>query len=448
MNDEIFRMYDIRGIADKELTDDIVELIGKAYGSMVRKKRIGNEVAVGFDARKTSPRIKEALCKGIISTGIDVVDIGMSPTPLLYFTVFHYGLDGGVMVTGSHNPKEYNGLKMMIGEETLYGESIQQIKNIILKNDFMKGKGKISKKDVKDDYIEKALSITYPNKKLKIVIDPGNGTAGEIASRLFNSIGADFECIFCEPDGNFPNHLPDPTIPEYMESLKKKVLENNADFGIGYDGDADRIGVIDDKGDIVWGDKLLCIFSKYVLKKYPNSYIIFDVKSSQGASEFIEKIGGRPFMWKTGHSLIKAKMKELNSPLAGEMSGHIFFGGDYYGYDDAIFSSLRLYDIVSNSNKKISEMIKEIPYYYTTPEIRIETTEDKKWKIVEDVIKHFKDKYQIIGIDGARILFGDGWGLVRASNTQPVIVARFEAKDEKRLNEIKDLVMGFIDEKK
>lgn len=448
MKDEIFRMYDIRGIAETELTDDVVELIGKAYGTIIRKKRIGKEVAVGFDARKSSPRIKEALCKGIISTGVDIIDIGNSPTPLLYFSVFHYGLDGGVMVTGSHNPKEYNGLKMMVGEETLYGESIQKIKDIILRNDFMNGKGKITKKDIKDDYIEKVLSITYPKKKLRIVIDPGNGTAGEIASKIFHSVGADFECIFCEPDGDFPNHLPDPTIPEYMESLRKKVIENNADFGIGYDGDADRIGVIDDKGEIVWGDKLLCIFSKFMLQRYPNSYVIFDVKSSQGAGEFIEKVNGKPFMWKTGHSLIKAKMKELNAPLAGEMSGHIFFGGDYYGYDDAIFSSLRLYDIVSNSDKKVSKMVSEIPFYFTTPEIRIDTTEDKKWKIVDDVISYFRDKYEIIGIDGARILFGDGWGLVRASNTQPVIVARFEARDEKRLKEIKDLVMGFINERK
>uniref|UniRef100_A0A7C4UB81 Phosphomannomutase/phosphoglucomutase n=1 Tax=candidate division WOR-3 bacterium TaxID=2052148 RepID=A0A7C4UB81_UNCW3 len=448
MKDEIFRMYDIRGIAETELTDDVVELIGKSYGTLVRNKGIGNEIVVGYDARKTSPRIKDALCKGIISTGINIVDIGMCPTPLLYFAVFHYSLSGGVMVTGSHNPKEYNGLKMMIGEETLYGDDIQKIKEIARKKEFKEGKGIIKKKNVEDDYIEKILSITYPKRKLKIVLDPGNGTAGALVSKIFNIIGADFECIFCEPDGEFPNHLPDPTIPEYMESLKKKVLETKADFGIGYDGDADRIGVIDDKGDIVWGDKLLCIFSDFVLKRYPNSYIIFDVKSSQGAAEFIEGKGGRPFMWKTGHSLIKAKMKELNSPLAGEMSGHIFFGGDYYGYDDAIFASLRLYDILSNSDKKISEIVKNIPYYFSTPEIRIETTEEKKWKLVEEVKKHFSKTNKIIDIDGARILFGDGWGLVRASNTQPVIVARFEARSKERCEEIKNIVMEFINEKR
>ena len=444
VKDEIFRMYDIRGIVETDLTDDLVFALGRAYGTLIRRNR-GVEVSVGYDARLSSPHLHDVLINGITSTGINVMDIGMVPTPLLYFSVFHYNLDGGIMITGSHNPKEYNGFKIMIEKETLFGEGIQKLKTMIINNDFLEGKGELRKKDVSMDYLEKVLSITYPGKKLSVILDPGNGTAGPIAVKCFERMGADVECINCEPDGNFPAHLPDPTIPEYMEQLKQVVLEKKADFGVGYDGDADRIGVIDERGRIIWGDKLLGIFSKYVVKRFPNPHIIFDVKCSQGVEEYIESIGGKPYMWKTGHSLIKAKMKELRAPLAGEMSGHIFCGGDYYGYDDAIFASLRLYEILSKSDKPISAHVDEIPSYFATPEIRIETTEKGKWEIVEKVKEHFRKEYRTIEIDGVRILFGDGWGLIRASNTQPVIVARFEARTEERLEEIKNLVLGFVD---
>jgi len=447
MFDTIFRMYDIRGIADSELTDAFTFSLGRAYGTLVRKNK-GLEVAVGYDARLSSPRLNDALCDGITSTGVNVISIGMVPTPLLYFSVIHFNLNGGIMITGSHNPIEYNGFKIMLGERTLYGEDIQILKKMILNKEFLEGKGKKTTKDFSEDYISKVLSIIYPLKKLKIVIDPGNGTGGIIAKKIFNKLGASIECINCEPDGRFPAHLPDPTIPEYMESLKQEVIENKADIGVGYDGDADRIGVIDEKGNIVWGDKILAIFAKYAIKRFPNSYVIFDVKCSQGVEEYIESIGGRPVMWKTGHSLIKAKMKQLNAPLAGEMSGHIFCAGDYYGYDDAIFASAKLYEILSRSDKTISEMLFEIPAYYSTPEIRLETSENKKWKIVEDVKNHFSKNFPVIDIDGARIKFKDGWGLVRASNTQPVIVARFEAKTPERLKEIENIVLGYINERK
>ncbi len=443
MNPEIFRMYDIRGIADRDLTDEVVEKIGKAYGTMLRRER-RTDCAVGMDVRHSSSRIKQALIHGITSTGIDVLDIGMVPTPVLYFSVFHYNLGGGIEVTGSHNPVEYNGLKLMKGTKTIYGDEIQKLREMIEKEDFEKGTGSVRELNPVPDYIEKVLSIVYPGRKLKVVLDPGNGTAGPIAKRIFEKLGAEVVCINCEPDGDFPAHLPDPTIPEYMQQLIERVKEERADFGVGYDGDADRIGAVDEHGNIVWGDKLLGVFSKYVLERFPGSHIIFDVKCSQGIEEYISSLGGKPVMWKTGHSLIKAKMRELSSPLAGEMSGHMFCGGDYYGYDDAIFASARLYDILSNSEKTLSELVAEIPYYHATPEIRIETTEEDKWRIVEEIKELFRKKYRTIEIDGVRILFGDGWGLVRPSNTQPVIVARFEARTPERLEEIKKEVLDEI----
>ncbi len=352
------------------------------------------------------------------------------------------------MITGSHNPVEYNGIKLMRGKHTLFGEEIQRIREIVEGRDFLSGKGDIRTKDVYAEYMEKVLSIVYPERKLKTVIDPGNGAAGDIAVKLFRRIGADIKCINCNPDGNFPAHLPDPTIPEYMEELREVVISENFDFGVGYDGDGDRIGVIDEKGNIIWGDKILALFSEYCVQRFHKAKIIFDVKCSRGLEEFIRQIGGEPIMWKTGHSLIKAKMQETGAILAGEMSGHIFCGGDYYGYDDAIFSSLRLYEILSKSSSSLSKLVSRIPQYFSTPEIRIDTTEEDKWRITEEVKAYFRKKYKTIEIDGVRIEFDDGWGLVRASNTQPVIVARFEAKTEERLNEIKREVMNFIEEKK
>ena len=447
VKDEIFRQYDIRGIADQDLLDEFAYHLGRAFGTHLKRKNL-TELALGMDVRKSSPRLFESTSKGIIETGCNIKDIGIVPTPLHYFSIFHFGLDGGIMITGSHNPIEYNGFKMMKGKDTIYGEEIQELKKLIIEEDYENGSGEITEMDVIEEYIDYTSKLINPERKLSIIMDPGNGTAGPIATKLFARLGADVDCINCEPDGNFPNHLPDPTVLEYTEQLKKRVLEKKACMGMGYDGDADRIGIVDEKGTLVYGDQLLGALSKPLLKERVGSQVLFDVKCSQGLAEWIEELGGKPVMWKTGHSLLKAKMKEIKCPIAGEMSGHIFIADNYYGFDDAIFVSARFYELVSKTDKKVSEIIKEMPYYENTPEIRTDVTEDSKWKIVEDVREHFNKEYDTIEIDGVRILFDDGWGLVRASNTQPVIVTRFEAKTKSQLNEIKNLVHNFIDEKR
>jgi len=445
MNPAIFRQYDIRGLAETDLTDDVVCSIGKAFGTIIRRAEL-KKIALGSDVRLSSNRLKDALSEGILSTGCDVIDVGVVPTPVLYFSIFHYFTDGGIMITGSHNPKEYNGFKLCKGETTIYGDEIQDLKKIIEKKDFIKGKGSIESKDPVDAYIELLKTKVKIERPLKIIVDPGNGTAGPIARKLFKDLGCEVECIYCEPDGNFPNHLPDPTVPEYIVDLIRLVKGEKADLGIGYDGDGDRIGVIDELGNIIWGDKLLALFSKEILEKKKGLPIIFEVKCSQGLVEFIESHGGVPIMWKTGHSLIKAKMKEENSPLAGEMSGHMFFKDNYYGYDDAIFASLRLLQIISKTDEPLSKLASEIPYYHSTPEIRVDCSDETKFGIVEKVRDYFKKNYDVIDIDGVRVLFGDGWGLVRASNTQPVLVLRFEAKTEERLEEIKKIVLNKLRE--
>jgi len=447
VNDNIFRKYDIRGIADVDLTNEFACHLGRAFGTYLKRKNLTN-IAVGRDVRKSSPRLFENIVKGIIDTGCNVINIEIGPSPLLYFTVFHYNLDGGLMITGSHNPIEYNGFKMMRGKETVYGEQIQELKELMKKEDYEEGKGEITEKEVVKDYIEYTSALISPGKPLKIILDPGNGTAGPIATELFKLFGAQFECINCEPDGNFPNHLPDPTVVKYTKQLSDKVLETEATMGIGYDGDSDRAGIIDENGRLVYGDQLLGALAKPIIQKNPGTDVIFDVKCSQGLVEWIEKLGGKPLMWKTGHSLLKVKMKETGSLIAGEMSGHIFIADDYYGYDDALFVSARFYEIVSKSDKTVSEIIDEMPYYESTPEIRTEVGEEAKWKIVEAAKEEFRKKYETIEIDGARILFGDGWGLIRASNTQPIVVTRFEAKTKERLEEIKNIVTDFINETK
>ncbi len=448
VNPNIFRVYDIRGIANVDLKDEVVYKLGQAYGTYIKLKTQNSKlkVSVGQDVRLSSPRIAEKFIQGVLSTGVSVVDIGTVPTPILYFSVFHYGYDGGVMITGSHNPREYNGFKILCGKETIYGDEIQKLKKLIEKNDFKSGKGVLTDKEPISEYIsfiKKKVEISHSK---RVVIDPGNGTCGPIASQVFRELGSEVECIHCEPDGNFPAHLPDPTIPEYMEDLIKKVQEVGADFGVGYDGDGDRIGVVDELGNIIWGDKLLGIFAKYVLKKHPGAPILFEVKCSQGLVEYIESLGGKPLMWKTGHSLIKAKMREVSSPLAGEMSGHMFFADNYYGYDDAIFASIRMLEILSRKEEPLSKLISEIPSYYSTPEIRVDCSDEVKFGIVEKIKEYFKSKYAVIDIDGVRVQFSDGWGLVRASNTQPVLVLRFEGRTKTRLEEIRKEVMNKLSE--
>jgi phosphomannomutase/phosphoglucomutase len=442
VNPFIFREYDIRGIVQKDLTDEIVELIGKAYGTFLQRQG-GKKVSVGGDVRLSTERFRQALVKGLISTGIDVIDLGLVPTPVLYYSLFKLSVDGGVMITGSHNPSEFNGFKMSVGQSSIYGEDIQKLRNLIEKEDFLSGKGKSKQQDILDDYINDIASRINIPKKATVVFDCGNGTSSVVLEELMRKLGVNAYFMYCDPDGTFPNHHPDPTVEEYLKDLKDQVLKLNAEMGVAFDGDADRIGVIDDKGDIVWGDRLLILFARNILKEKKGQKIIFEVKCSQALPEAINAAGGEPIMWKTGHSLLKKKMKETGAVIGGEMSGHLFFADRYHGYDDAIYAAARLIELVSNEGKKISQLLSDVPKYYTTPEIRLEVNSDQeKFEIAKKAAEFFKEHYEVFDVDGVRILFGDGWGLVRASNTQPVLVLRFEAKSNKRLEEIKDLVIN------
>ncbi len=441
VNPYIFREYDIRGVADIDLNEEVVKNIGRAFGTILKRKG-GKKITIGYDVRLSSERIKENVKEGVLETGIDVIEIGIVPTPLLYFSVFKLETDGGIQITGSHNPKEYNGMKLMVFKETLYGEGIQKLKEIIENEDFEKGKGKEKLYEkIIDDYIEDVNKKVKINKRFKFAVDPGNGTCGPVIEKLWKSYKIEFKGINMEPDGNFPSHLPDPTVKEYLNDLFKVMEEDKLDGGIGFDGDGDRIGIIDDKKRVIFGDKILAILSKKILKDYPGSKIIFDVKTSKGVVEYIKKLGGKPIIWKTGHSLVKAKLKEENAPIAGEMSGHIFFNDRYYGYDDAIYASIRIFELMEEENKKLSELHDEIPFYYSTPEIRVPCPDEKKFEVVEKIKERLKEKYEVIDIDGARIEFEDGFGLVRASNTQPVLVLRFEGKTEEKLDNIKEIIL-------
>lgn len=439
INPQIFREYDIRGIVGKDLTAEIVKILGKSFGTYIISKG-GKKVSVGRDNRLSSPKFKSALVGGILSTGCDVINIGLVPTPVMYFSLFNLDVDGGIIVTGSHNPPNFNGFKLAVGRTTIYGDQIKKLEKIIKEDRFIEGKGTLYHQNIKDDYINYIKDRIDLKKKLKVVIDAGSGTAGLIAPELLKEIGCEVIKLYCELDGTYPHHHPDPTVVEFVQDLIKKVKEENADLGIAYDGDADRIGVIDDKGNIIWGDQLLILFSRDILKK-GREKIIFEVKCSQALVDEIEKAGGEPIMWKTGHSLIKDKMIEEKAVLAGEMSGHIFFADNYFGYDDAIFASCRLVELLSKSDKTISEMLSDIPKYFSTPEIRVDCSDKDKFKIVDDIKNYFKRDFKTVDIDGVRILFTDGWGLVRASNTQPAIVLRFEGKTKESLKNIKNRIL-------
>ncbi|MCP2519228.1 phosphomannomutase/phosphoglucomutase [Candidatus Aminicenantes bacterium AC-335-A11] len=444
INPEIFRKYDIRGVVDKDLTPKIVEILGKGIGTYLRERN-KREIVIGRDTRLSSPEFRNSLLAGLISTGCKVIDLGLIPTPLLYFSIYYHKKEGGVMITGSHNPPEYNGFKIMCGEETLYGEQIQEIYKIISNERYIEEKGSYNVYNVIPEYQEYLYKNVRIEKKLKVVVDAGNGTGGIVAVPIFRKLGFEVEELYCEPDGNFPHHHPDPTIPEYLEDLKKKVKETGADIGLAFDGDADRLGVIDEKGNILWGDQLMIIFCRDILPSNPGAAIISEVKASQLLYDEIERLGGRPIMWKTGHSFIKKKIKEENALLAGEMSGHLFFADRYFGFDDAIYSALRLLEILSKQDKSLSQMLADLPKTYKTPEIRVYCSDQVKFKIVEKVRRKLAEKYPIIDIDGVRAIFPDGWGLVRASNTQPVLVLRFEAKTEQSLKEIESIVKTEIE---
>ena len=439
INPQIFREYDIRGVVDKDLTPDVVKRLGQGFGTHMAK--LGHlKLAVGRDGRLSSKVFNEALIQGLISTGCDVVDIGICPTPVYYFSLFHLNKDGGMMVTGSHNPPEFNGFKVSVGKATIFGEEIQNLRRLIEKEEFAVGRGNLSGIEIirpYQNYIKENIRL---NKKIRVVIDGGNGTAGVVAGPLLRDLGCEVEELYCEIDGRFPNHFPDPTIPKNLEDLIDRVKKTRADVGIGYDGDGDRIGVVDDMGNIIWGDQLMVLFSREILKERKGATFIAEVKCSQNLFDDIEKHGGKAIMWRTGHSLIEEKMREEKAVLGGEMSGHIFFADRYFGYDDAIYASCRLVGLLSKTDQKLSKLLDDVPKTFITPEIRVDCPDEMKFKVVERVKDDLRKDYPIIDIDGVRVKFDDGWGLVRASNTQPVLVLRFEAFSEKRLQEIKKLV--------
>ena len=458
MNDKIFREYDIRGIVGRDMDEGFAYSLGKAFGRYLRQVNPhAEQVSVGRDGRLSSGTLAANTIQGILSTGIHVYDIGLCPTPLQYFSIHHLNLDGGIMVTGSHNPPEYNGFKLSIGKETIFGEEIQKLKQIVLQNEQAESfpKGQLRQYDIitaYTDFMTKRFSFLSEKqyKRLRVTVDAGNGTGGIVAPKILESMGCEVTPLYCDPDGRFPNHHPDPTVVEYIKDLISTTKEKKADIGIGYDGDADRIGVIDSRGNIIWGDQIMIILSRDILKRKPGSVFIGDVKCSQLMFDDIEKHGGRPVMWKTGHSLVKSKMKEEHAVLAGEFSGHIFIADDYFGFDDALYTSFRLIEIMKRTGLGIHELLSDIPRLFYTPEIRLECQDDQKKALVEKIVNQFKEYSKsgkgpfpikkIYDIDGARIVFEKGWGLVRSSNTQPVIVMRFEAEDEESLKQYRSFL--------
>ncbi len=441
MNPQIFREYDIRGEVDSDLTQDIVNAIGRAYGTIVRRKGL-QRVTCGRDGRIHSERIQKWLIEGMVSAGLNVVNIGQCPTPCLYFSIFHLDTHGGIQVTGSHNPPDFNGFKMCIEKDTIYGETIQEMRRIIEESRFVTGDGKEEKFDILTPYIKYMKENIKVERPLKVVVDAGNGVAGPVAPRVLEDQEIYVVPLFCEVDGRFPHHHPDPTIPENLKFLIEKVKETGADCGVAFDGDGDRLGVVDEKGGILFGDQLLMIFSRDLLKSIPGAAIIGEVKCSQVMYDDIRSHGGRPIMWKTGHSLIKKKMKEEGALLAGEMSGHIFFKDRYFGYDDGVYAALRFCEILSKETRPASRLLEDVPTTYSTPEIRVECPDEIKFKLVSRLVEYFKKEtdFEVVDIDGARVIFPDGWGLVRASNTQPVLVLRFEATSPQRLEEIREII--------
>ena len=449
INKQIFRQYDIRGIVDKDLTDETVTSLAKGFGTYIKRKGL-RTVVIGCDCRLSSDRFKENFSFGLKSTGCDVIDIGTVATPVLYFSIYELQTDAGVMITGSHNPPEYNGFKLCVGNVSIYGDEIQKLRELIEDDNFITGNGMLEKyENIIKDYQNYQVDGIRLNKSMKVIVDAGNGTAGPIAPDIYRRIGCKVIELYCDMDGNFPNHHPDPTVIENLTELIKTVKQEKADLGIAFDGDADRIGVVDEQGNIIWGDQLLIIYARDVLKNNLGTTVISEVKSSKTLYDDIRKHGGKPIMWKTGHSLIKEKMKCTGALLGGEMSGHVFFADRYFGFDDAIYAGSRLLEILSKKDIPLSALLKDVPKMYSTPEIRDDCPDEQKFEIVEKVKNYFKTKgYEITDIDGMRITFTDGWGLVRASNTQPVIVLRFEAETKERLNEIQKLVMDKVQEYK
>jgi phosphomannomutase/phosphoglucomutase len=423
----IFREYDIRGIADEELLDPGIYQLGQALGTFIQRTSGAKNINLARDCRLSSTRLRNALIGGLKASGCDVTDIGVVPTPLLYYSVYHLKAVGGVMITGSHNPAEYNGFKVMCGQSTIHGEDIQTVKELIEKQDFLTGEGTETTFDIVTPYVDEITSHFHFQRKLKVVVDAGNGVGGPVFHRMLEKLNVEAEELFMDMDGSFPNHHPDPTQPENLRHLIAAVQKQPVDLGLAFDGDADRVGAVDEAGNIVYGDMLLFIYGRDILTRKPGATIIGEVKCSQFMYDELRHLGGNAIMWKTGHSLIKAKMKETHAELAGEMSGHMFFADGYYGFDDALYAACRLMEIVATSGQPLSAQLSTVPKTVSTPELRNDCPDETKFAVVQKVLAHFRDKYEVLDVDGARINFANGWGLVRASNTQPVLVMRFEA---------------------
>ncbi|MGQ9512767.1 phosphomannomutase/phosphoglucomutase [Thermodesulfitimonas sp.] len=435
-NPHIFRAYDIRGVAARDLTDTVVFALGQALGTFFSQEG-DKRVFVGRDNRLSSPRLRDALVKGLVASGCDVRDIGEVVTPVLYFACAAQGTGNGVMITASHNPAEENGFKIVAGGVAIYGETIQQLRKIMEGALFTSGKGSVRQEDVIPAYLTMLQEkIRLGPRRLKVAVDCGNGTASLFATEILRRWGCEVVPLFCESDGAFPHHQPDPVKTANLHELRRAVIEEGCDLGVGYDGDADRLGVVDDKGSIIWGDKLMILFWREILPRHPDKPCLVEVKCSQALVDEILRLGGRPFFWKTGHSLVKAKMREVGAVFTGEMSGHLFFADEYYGFDDAFYATGRLLRILSHTDQPLSALLADVPQYYATAETRIPCPDEQKFAVVAGLAAHFRKTNEVITVDGARVLFENGWGLVRASNTQPVLVARCEAKTPAGLEQI------------
>jgi phosphomannomutase/phosphoglucomutase len=440
LNPEVFREYDIRGVVERDFDDAFLRQLGLAYATHATSLGL-QRVCLGRDGRLSSPRLHDRLLEGLLAGGLEVLDVGLVPTPVLYFAIVHLEADGGVMITGSHNPPEFNGFKIVVGGETIHGGQVQRLRQIIEAGRFSRGEGKHSRVDVVPAYLDQLRRGIKVLRPLKVVLDAGNGTAGLVAPQAIRDQGCQVVEMFTEIDGRFPHHFPDPTVPANLEALRARVVAEGADVGFAYDGDADRIGVVDERGGIIWGDELLVLFGREILKRHPGATVIAEVKCSQRLYADLAARGGRALMWKAGHSLIKSKMKEEKALLAGEMSGHIFFADRYFGFDDAVYASLRVLEILAEAKAPLSSLLADLPASFATPEIRVDCPDRAKFEVVRRLTERFRARFPVCDIDGARIDFGGGaWGLVRASNTQPVLVLRFEAPSAARLEEARRLL--------
>ena len=448
MDPNTFREYDIRGIVGEEIRDEDVVLLGKAFGTYMASQ--GKHCAVvGRDCRLSSGHFRDLLVEGMLSSGLDVVDVGLVPTPVFYFALRHLNREGGMMVTASHNPPEYNGFKICNGFDTIYGSEIQKFRTLIDDGSFQTGTGQVASCDIITPYIDFVVGNIQLGRRLRIGVDAGNATAGPLILPILERLGCEVFPLYCDMDGTFPNHEPDPTVLENLTDLSALVRKEHLDAGVAFDGDGDRLGVVNHLGEPVFGDKLMLIFAREILSRRPGVTFISEVKCSQTLSDDIRKHGGKAIMWRTGHSLIKAKMKEVDAALAGEMSGHMFFKDRYFGFDDGLYAACRLLEILAHTGKTIPQLLEGVPVTCTTPEIRVPCPDPIKFEVVEQAKQRFRTmNLEIIDVDGARVVFADGWGLVRASNTQPVLVVRYEAGTPERLDEIRKLVEGVIDEAK